>query len=175
GATIVNVDCGIPRGPVPFMSLEWRKCFKFAVEEANRLGLDLCVENCAGWSSSGGPWNTPEHAMQRVVTSELQVTGPADFDAQLPQPPAKLGFYRDIAVLAFPEPASDKARIKDFEAKAGFKDDAVLSSPDSDRPSEGAIRRQDVVELTSRLGTEGRLNWRVPLGRWLILRVGYTP
>src|SRR5208283_1977809 len=51
GATIVNVDCGIPRGPVPFMSPEWRKCFKFAVEEANRLGLDLCVENCAGWSS----------------------------------------------------------------------------------------------------------------------------
>ena len=24
GATIVNVDCGIPRGPVAFMSPEWR-------------------------------------------------------------------------------------------------------------------------------------------------------
>src|SRR5215469_4475041 len=36
GATIVNVDCDIPRGPVPFMSPEWRGDFKFAVEEANR-------------------------------------------------------------------------------------------------------------------------------------------
>src|SRR5271156_5898528 len=58
GATIVNVDCEIPRGPVNFMSPEWREDFKFAVAEAGRLGLDLTVENCAGWSSSGGPWNT---------------------------------------------------------------------------------------------------------------------
>jgi alpha-L-rhamnosidase len=53
GATIVNVDCGIPRGSVPFMSPEWREDFKFAVQEANRLGLKLCVENCAGWSAAG--------------------------------------------------------------------------------------------------------------------------
>src|SRR5665213_4113353 len=63
GATIVNVDCDIPRGSVPFMSPEWRQDFKFAVSEANRLGLELCVENCAGWSSSGGPWNTVTNAM----------------------------------------------------------------------------------------------------------------
>ena len=48
GATIVNVDCGIPRGPVNFMSPEWREDFKFAVQEAARLGLKLCVENSAG-------------------------------------------------------------------------------------------------------------------------------
>ena len=113
GATIVNVDCGIPRGPVTFMSPEWREDFKFAVQEANRLGLELCVENCAGWSSSGGPWNTPEHAMQHVTTSELRVAGPANFDAALPQPPAKLGFYRDIAVLAFKAPSVEADRASD--------------------------------------------------------------
>ena len=104
GATIVNVDCGIPRGPVNFMSPEWREDFKFAVQEANRLGLEMCVENCAGWSSSGGPWNTVTNAMQRVTTSEVRVTGPTNFSAPLPQPPTTLGFYRDIAVLAFPAP-----------------------------------------------------------------------
>src|SRR5579859_6830060 len=35
GATIVNVDSGIPRGPVGFMSPEWRDDFKFAVQQAN--------------------------------------------------------------------------------------------------------------------------------------------
>src|SRR5476649_1893884 len=79
GATIVNVDSGIPRGPVNFMSPEWRDDFKFAVQEADRLGLKLCVENCAGWSSSGGPWNTPEHAMQHVVTSETRISGAKHF------------------------------------------------------------------------------------------------
>ena len=58
------------------MSPEWRDDFKFAVSEANRLGLELCVENCAGWSSSGGPWNTVTNAMQRITTSEVRVSGP---------------------------------------------------------------------------------------------------
>ena len=106
GATIVNVDCEIPRGPVNFMSPEWREDFKFAVQEADRLGLKLCVENCAGWSSSGGPWTTVTNAMQRLTSSETHVQGPSAFDAMLPQPPTTLGFYRDIAVLAFKTPAT---------------------------------------------------------------------
>ena len=65
GATIVNVDCGIPRGDTPFMSPAWRDDFKFAMQEADRLGFKLCVENCAGWSSSGGPWNTPPTPCKR--------------------------------------------------------------------------------------------------------------
>src|ERR1017187_10357927 len=122
GATIVNVDCGIPRGNVPSMSPKWRVDFIFAVQEANRLGLKLCVENCAGWSSSGGPWNTATNAMQRLTSSETRVQGPAVFDAVLPQPPVTLGFYRDIAVLAFeaplveagtaPEPASPAEKLE---------------------------------------------------------------
>ncbi len=101
GATIVIVDCEIPAGPVKFMSPEWREDFKFAVQEADRLGLKLCVENCAGWSSSGGPWNTVTNAMQRLTSSEVRTQGSLVFDAVLPHPPVTLGFYRDIAVLAY--------------------------------------------------------------------------
>jgi len=140
GATIVNVDCEIPRGTVPFMSPEWREDFKFAVQEANRLDLKLCVENCAGWSSSGGPWNTVTNAMQRVTTSEVRVTGPTVFSAALPQPPTTLGFYRDIAVLAFPAPAA-KATIEHLDAKAGFNGDAVLSARNAGDSTTGAVQR----------------------------------
>lgn len=115
GATIVNVDCDIPRGTVPFMSPEWREDFKFAIQEADRLGLKLCVENCAGWSSSGGPWITPAEAMQCLTSSETNVQGPIEFDAVLPHPPEKLGFYREIAVLAFKEssePAEESAAAR---------------------------------------------------------------
>ncbi|HTL71986.1 MAG TPA: glycosyl hydrolase, partial [bacterium] len=118
GATIVNVDCGIPPGPVKFMSPEWREDFKFAVQEADRLGLKLCVENCAGWSSSGGPWNTVTNAMQRLTSSETRAHGPAVFDAVLPQPPVTLGFYRDIAVLAFPAPAVEAGNTSDAATPA---------------------------------------------------------
>ena len=174
GATIVNVDCGIPRGPVTFMSPEWRADFKFAVQEANRVGLKLCVENCAGWSSSGGPWITPEHAMQHVVTSEVAVTGPTNFTAVLPQPPTRLDFYRDIAVLAFPTPAGG-GKIQDLEAKDGDNGGFVMSSPATPNAPDSVIRREAMVDLTGRLQAGGRLEWDVPKGRWTILRVGYTP
>ena len=101
GATIVNVDCEIPAGPVKFMSPEWQDDFKFAVQEANRDGLKLCVENCAGWSSSGGPWNTVTNAMKRLTSAETNVQGPIYFNAILPQPQTTLDYYRDIGVLAF--------------------------------------------------------------------------
>ena len=174
GATIVNVDCGIPRGPVEFMSPEWRDDFKFAVQEANRLGLKLCVENCAGWSSSGGPWDTVTNAMQRVTTSEVIVTGPTNFDATLPQPPTTLRFYRDIAVLAYPAPAH-AVTIPDIDRKDGRTGGAVLSSIDAGDSARGAIQTGTMVDLTSRLSATGRLKWKCPPGEWVILRVGYTP
>jgi hypothetical protein len=107
------VDCGIPEGKVPFMSPEWRDMLKFTVAEAHRLGLELCIENCAGWSSSGGPWNTPQNAMKKVVTSEVRVTGPSHFSATLPHPEVKLGYYGDIAVLAFPVSQAESVRMSD--------------------------------------------------------------
>ena len=75
GAQIFNVDVGIPSGSAPFMSPQWRECILHAAKEAKRLGLELCVHNSAGWSSSGGPWITPDHAMQRLTFSEQTVSG----------------------------------------------------------------------------------------------------
>src|SRR5262245_32636536 len=55
GAQIFNVSESIPPGPIDYMSPQWRELVKHAVQEADRLGLELCMHNCAGWSSSGGP------------------------------------------------------------------------------------------------------------------------
>ena len=128
GATIVNADCGIPHGPVNFMSPEWRDDFKFAIAEANRLGFELTVENCAGWSSSGGPWNTPENAMQQVVTSELLLAGATNFTGSLPQPPTKLDFYRDIAVLAYLVAEADSLSMKTFSPIASASSDSASAA-----------------------------------------------
>ncbi len=112
GAQIFNADCGIVAGPVAYNTDEWRALVKHAAAEAQRLGVEICIHNCAGWSSSGGPWNTPEHGMQIVVTSETKVQGPARFAGVLPQPPTKLDCYRDIAVLAFRTPAVEATLMK---------------------------------------------------------------
>ena len=54
GALIMEVDPGIPPGPVAFMSDRWRTLFSHALAEAARLGLQLNMNNDAGWQGSGG-------------------------------------------------------------------------------------------------------------------------
>ncbi len=114
GAQIFNAGENIPHGPIQFNSPEWIGLVKHSAKEAHRLGLELCIHNCAGWSSSGGPWNTPEHGMKVVVSSETQVKGPATFEGKLAQPPTKLNFYRDIAVLAFRTPTGERLKMRDL-------------------------------------------------------------
>ncbi len=103
GALVFDAGVGGPLaadGPT-FMSPEWLGHFKFAVEEADRLGLELSVNLCSGWNA-GGPWVTPEHAAKKLVWSETVVQGGEKTEIQLPTPSGiKSNYYRDDAVLAF--------------------------------------------------------------------------
>ena len=108
GAQIFTVDQSKLRGPVKFMSPEWRKLVQHAMKEAARLHLEISMEGCDGWSESGGPWVTPAESMQKVVWSERQVHGGKTVALDLPQPETVQDFYRDIALLAFPTPTAIK-------------------------------------------------------------------
>ena len=115
GAQIFNVAQGELVGPVKVLTPEWFALTKHAMAEAQRLGLEIAMHNCPGWSESGGPWIKPEQAMQQVVWSEVRVQGPQKFSAALSAPKAVMGYYADIAVLALPTAAGD---AKDFAALA---------------------------------------------------------
>lgn len=176
GVQVFNVDCGIPDGPVPVMSQTWREHTRHAIAEAARLGLEVCVHNCPGWSSSGGPWVRPEHAMQMLTWSEQTVTGPARFDAVLKQPPTRRDYYRDIAVFAIPtpqDPAAAAYRISGIGPKAAF-DRPPMRDPDLKPDAPAGIPATTIVSLTSRMDASGKLTWDVPEGQWTVLRMGHT-
>jgi len=102
-AGVLIFDAGIggplaPDGPV-FMSNAWRELFRFAIAEANRLGLEASINLCSGWNA-GGTWVKPEYAAQMLVWSQTQARGPGEVALTLPQPPIIGGYYRDVAVLA---------------------------------------------------------------------------
>src|SRR5215472_8426877 len=63
GVLIMEVDQGAPVGPADFVGHAWRDLFKHVVKEARRLGLEINMNNDAGWNGSGGPWIKPEEAM----------------------------------------------------------------------------------------------------------------
>ncbi|MBC8372580.1 MAG: glycoside hydrolase, partial [Planctomycetes bacterium] len=58
-------------GPV-FMSPKWRDHFKFAVKEADRLGLSRSLNLCSGWNA-GGPWVKPAQAAKNLVWSQTVI------------------------------------------------------------------------------------------------------
>ena len=109
GVLIMEVDQGAPKGAAAFAGPLWRELFKHVCAEAHRLGLEVNMNNDAGWCGSGGPWITPELSMQKVVWTETNVEGPRRFEGTLPQPQAVANYYRDIAVLAFPNAGGRRA------------------------------------------------------------------
>ena len=131
GTLIMSVSTGIPPGKVDFMSAEWREMFKHAIQEADRLGLQVIMNNDDGWTGSGGPWNKVENSMQMLTSSELRVKGPKKFDDVLPQPVAKGDYYQDIALFAIPAPA-DAVAAQGHRQRSGVR---------SCRPSRRRSRR----------------------------------
>jgi len=199
GAIILEVNVGIPRGPVEFMSPPWRELIKHAINEADRLGLEIALGAGPGWCGTGGPWVKPEQSMQHLVASETTVTGPTHFDAPLPQPQPRKPFfgeetltpelhkiwkefYRDVVVLAFPTPTGDY-RIPDVDEKALYfrapysSQQGVKPFLTADRtvlPAGQCIASSQIIELTAKLSPGGRLVWDVPAGDWTIMRFGRT-
>ena len=113
GFQIFNVGSRTVKGPVGFFTPQWFELTEHAAKEAERLGLEFAMHNCPGWSSSAGPWITPELAMQQLVWSETFVAGGKPIDRTLPQPFTKLNFYRDAMVLAFPSLAGETRPLRD--------------------------------------------------------------
>ena len=177
GVLVLDVGCFIPAGPVVFASPEWYDIMLHLHKEAKRLGIEVTLPNCAGWSSSGGPWLTAEHAMKNTVVTETPVTGPRRFSGVLPRTKKDNGFYEDIAVLAYPTPAKG-ASLTDLKAKIGldrkgFKRDTAAAREDA-RPPVAVVAKDSIVDLTAKMSKDGKIEWDVPAGNWTILRIGYA-
>ena len=305
GAQIFNVrQCDLV-GPVVTGSPEWLALTQHAIREANRLGIELAIHNCPGWSESGGPWITAEQSMQQVVWTETHIKGGAPFTGTVAQPEAVQGYYRDIALLAFPSSAEEErlnaitksyavsgkngvpspvvldgktpvklkfsahkdrrfvqvefaapvkgcsvlvkgsgdknklalngsievsadgktfrqlaarpvkgrfssmlfdfpetparvfrfsavltgetpcslaissielfgSRIPGADAKAGYRPDPNLRFPDQPLPAAACIARNQIINLSAKLGADGKLEWNAPPGNWTLLRMGHT-
>ncbi|MCP4932717.1 MAG: glycosyl hydrolase, partial [bacterium] len=184
----LEVNVGVPRGPVDFMSDQWQDLFANAVRHAERLGIDITLGAGPGWTGSGGPWVKAEQSMQHLVFSAVETKGPGQFDAVLPVPGQRStrwhrmrsDFYEDVVLYAFP---SCNPLIDDINEKALYERDPYTSMPgvkpylptqaNYPRPDESdVIDPAKMIDLTDHLQLDGRLKWTVPAGEWTILRMG---
>lgn len=151
----------MPAGPA-FLSDESLQAIAHAVREADRIGLELGLVSSSSWNA-GGAWVKPEHGAMGLFSSDTVVQGPVRFAGAIPFPtiPAKLGrrdmilhndpatglplFYREVAVVAHPVKA----------------DSSIASAA-------------DVIDLSKQF-RKGRLTWRLPEGKWRIVRYVCAP
>ncbi|MGA2555179.1 MAG: glycosyl hydrolase, partial [Verrucomicrobiota bacterium] len=85
--------------PITFFTPQWFDAVRHAAAECDRLGLEMSIFSCSGWSESGGPWVKPEQAMKKLVWSETNVPGPRRFNDKLPQPPTNTGTFGGLRGL----------------------------------------------------------------------------
>lgn len=174
----------VPSGP-KFGSPEWRDLLLFACDEAEKNGLELGFTIQSGWNL-GGPDVKPEHVAKQLVFSKTVMNG-GESGAKVPKPAVRLGFYRDIAVLAFP--VDDKSvapePIQFLENKIGSTDrrhttdcryelDNRERDDAKDHPVPYLVPSRSIRNVSSLLRGDGILDWKCPSGKWMVLRIGYT-
>jgi len=139
-----------------YMTPEWKDAFKHAILLGDQLGLEMAIAGSPGWSESGGPWVPGSEGMKKYVWSETVVHGGQPFSGTLPHPPSNSGafqnesihdqptpgaapipnFYKDIVVVAYKRPASDKS-VDELHAKitasGGTPDFAMLTDGDLEK------------------------------------------
>jgi len=147
-----------PKGPA-FMSEPWREYFRFVVQEAGRLGIEIGVNLCSGWIC-GGPWVPKEDSPKDLVWRETVIEGGGRIDRVLD---------RAIGKVPTAAPPWDWTTPGD-DSVTEYRDIAVLACRES---GNGVWRMEDIQDLTGRT-TDGRLRWEAPPGRWSVLRFGYV-
>jgi hypothetical protein len=148
GAFCLRFNSGIPEGPVKSGSQAWLDVTKHAIREAERLGLELVFQLFPVIQDGKNPMIPEEYKRQKLVWSEIVIPANKKIQVKLPLPVQKPGFYRDISVLAYPAPVTEKQ---------------IFVDPES------------VVDVTSFVNRKGWLKWETAVpGNLTIVRIGHT-
>ncbi len=106
------------------LSAGWDDLVSFLGDECKRLGLELTVQNCPGWSQSGGPWVDLDHCQRDIRMARLDFSCGEEY--RLPDVPARYrdadSDWRDVCVLAFPTPKGDSVDDGVLEPESVEKD-----------------------------------------------------
>ena len=99
---------------IPCLSAKWDSLVTHVADECARFGLTFKMQNCPGWSMSGGPWITPSNAMRKLVYAKDLVRGGADqVRPAVPDIPIPESYrdgdsdWHDICWIAFPAPIGE--------------------------------------------------------------------
>jgi hypothetical protein len=102
----------------------------------------------------------------RLVVKTAEPAGPQGAGSANDEPAgtrvAELVLHSVSPVNRFQDKAS-------FDSTPGLYDLATPAVPEAD-----AVKKTEIIDLTSKMRPDGRLDWTPPAGRWIVLRFGYS-
>ena len=173
---------------LPYLSDGWKDAFRFALNLADSLDMDVTIASAPGWSSTGGTWVKPEDAIKKLEWRSVDVSG-GKVSVKLPELYNVVGPYqdfhtendridvkpygKDLYVIAVRRPYSDKtmnalgAQITksdtlitvEFRKSQTIKALTLKSSAMGERPRHGAPVYGNVLECS-----EDGFRWRKVCG-----------
>jgi len=145
---------------IKYLSPEWMNMFGFTLDEAKRLNMGIDLANATGWPF-GGPWVTNEDASKEMFWKTFDVKGGSTLADQVVfiQPPLVRADGQAVPISQLIEPVSANKNLQvmaldqvRFEKPIPLK---VLMAYDN---------KGQVINLTDKVGADGKLNWTAPQG-----------
>jgi alpha-L-rhamnosidase len=137
---IKDTSSAIPFQPtVRQLTPEWWEMVRFSMQEARRLNLKLAMHVSDGFALAGGLWITPELSMQKLVWTKTYIKAGTKESITLEQPQANEGYYKDVAVFAYPANSKDAfsgtVQIPTVTASNGTKPQFLSFPPANNKQS----------------------------------------
>lgn len=169
---------------LPYLSDGWKDAFRFALNLADSLDMDVSIASAPGWSSTGGTWVKPEDAIKKLEWRSIDTRG-GKISVQLPDLYNVVGPYqdyhtdndrikiepygKDLYVLAVRLPYSDKsmnalgAQVSksestisiEFRKPQTIKSLTLKTMAMGDRPRTGKPECRNILECS-----DDGLKWR---------------
>lgn len=151
---------------INFLSPKWMEMLQHTLAEAKRLNLGIDLANATGWPF-GGPWVTPTDACKNVnvKTYSLKEGEQLSELIQFTQQPLVRtisGVPVDIKSLTYPVASNSNLQSYAF-------DQLRYEMPLALNTLMAYSDKGDVIELTDKVSTSGKLNWTAPPGNWKLM------
>jgi hypothetical protein len=158
-----------------FMSPAWRQLLRYAMAEAQRLGLEMSMNLSTCGGALRAPWTTGNDVPKCLRWTAVEVAGPKRVTCVLPRPQAPSVW--DVALLAVRTDDKDDPSAQVALPAGGneirFRNDPQQWQQVVVKPKQPTTAAE-VINLTEKLDGQGRVTWDVPAGRWRLLRFLYT-
>lgn len=149
---------------IKFLSPAWVDNFKFTLQEGKRLDLGIDLSMASGWPF-GGLWVTPDDACKYMSVQSYQLKEGEQLQTKVTMiqtPILRTISRKDLRIEQLKYPVSANAdslqnwAIEQVRYSKPMPLQALMAYSD----------QHEIINLTTKVDGEGKLNWTAPSGNW---------